>query len=67
MAKYSTIVGERVKGKIEELTEFFATQRSGRDTDFLAGLWDCLEALEENPYQCPYPVILENSKQKLKT
>jgi hypothetical protein len=49
MGKYTTIIGERVKGKIEHLKDYFAEQESGRDADFLAGLWDCLEALEENP------------------
>lgn len=54
MAKYNAIIGERVKSKIEELKDFFANQKSGRDTDFLEGLWNCLEALENNPYQWQY-------------
>lgn len=48
MAKYSTLVGERVKGKIEELTEFFATQRSGR-ADYWKGLLNMVVAGENDP------------------
>lgn len=54
MARYQTVIGERAKGKIEDLRDFFAEQESGLDTDFLAGLWDCLESLEENPYRWQY-------------
>ncbi len=54
MGKYKTIIGERVKGKIEGLKEYFAEEKNGRDTDFLAGLWDCLEELESNPFRWQY-------------
>ncbi|MCB0854530.1 MAG: hypothetical protein KDD63_20050 [Bacteroidetes bacterium] len=54
MSKYRTVIGERVKVKIENLKEYFAEEESGRDTDFLAGLWDCLEKLEENPFRWQY-------------
>ena len=54
MAKYKTVIGERVKGKIENLRDFYAEQKSGRDTDFLSNLWDCIEDLEENPFRWQY-------------
>lgn len=54
MAKYKTVIGERVKGKIENLRDFYAEQKSGRDTDFLSNLWDCIEELEENPFRWQY-------------
>lgn len=54
MGKFKTIIGERVKGNIENLRDYFAKQESGQDTEFLAGLWDCLESLEENPQRWQY-------------
>lgn len=54
--EYSLVIDPGVEFQLKDLEEFHESQQSGRGSDFLEVVWDCLEQITSNPKQWQFLV-----------